>query len=77
MEVVDAAIFLKVLEEGVDEVGVLQYGGQVHVETRGLGLTVISDKPVIEIYCCLSNRIEVIRQSYPRRSLTGGSGHEG
>ena len=45
VEVVDAPVLLEILEEGVDELGILQQGREVHVKTGGLGLIVIPDKP--------------------------------
>lgn len=45
VEVVHTAILLQMLEERVDEVSVLQQGGEVHMETGGLGLAMMSDKP--------------------------------
>ena len=45
VEIVHTAILLQVLEERIDKVSVLQQGGEVHMETGGLWLTVMSDKP--------------------------------
>ena len=45
VEVVHAAILLEMLQERVNEVGVLQQSREIHVETGGLGLAVMSDKP--------------------------------